>query len=106
MSKQEVEEEDEDDYMSDKFLQRENKPGLMPKIFLGRHQRKESATLNKIQKYKSQATRQQSAKVKEIENRKEKLDTALDESNKGFAMLARMGYKKGQGLGKEGWVLI
>ena len=101
-NKEEADDEDEEDYMSDKFLQGENKPGLMPKIFLGRHQRKEAAKSNNLKKKPTTATKQQSTKVKEAENRKEKLNTALDESNKGFVMLARMGFKKGQGLGKEG----
>ena len=92
--------EAEDDYMSDKFLQSEQKPGLMPKLYLDRHKRNELAASSK--KTKRTPAKQQSVKVKEHENRKVKLDQALDESNKGFAMLAKMGFKKGMGLGKEG----
>lgn len=98
----EEEEEDEDDYMSDKFLQKEHKPGLMPKLYMDRHKRKESAAPYKKTKQPQPNNKQQSVKIKEQENRKEKLDQALDESNKGFAMLAKMGFKKGMGLGKEG----
>lgn len=100
----EEEEDEEEDYMSDKFLQKEHKPGLMPKLYMDRHKRKESAAPYKNKKIKQHQTnnKQQSVKIKEQENRKEKLDQALDESNKGFAMLAKMGFKKGMGLGKEG----
>jgi len=96
------EEEDEDDYMSDKYLLNESKPGLMPKLFLDRHKRGESSTTKKKNTPKPKQDKHQSVKVKEHENRKKKLDQALDESNKGFAMLARMGFKKGMGLGKDG----
>ena len=41
-------------------------------------------------------------KEMEKEKRDEKLNTALDSSNKGFAMLAKMGFKEGSGLGKHG----
>lgn len=36
----------------------------------------------------------------EKETRNEGLQTSLDASNKGFAMLQKMGYKQGQSLGK------
>ena len=88
--------DDEDDYMSDKFLQADNKPGLMPEIFMKKYKRVENAKVRGKQK----ATK--SLKVKEAEKREEKLNTALDESNKGFALLSKMGFKKGMGLGKKG----
>ena len=69
---------------------------------MDRHKRKESAAPYKKTKQPQPNNKQQSVKIKEQENRKEKLDQALDESNKGFAMLAKMGFKKGMGLGKEG----
>ena len=96
--------EGEEDYMSDKFLQQSQAakaPGLMPKLYMDRHKRKELATKKKP----SHTQKYQSVKVKESEHRREKLDQALDESNKGFAMLSKMGFKKGMGLGKEGIVL-
>ena len=37
----------------------------------------------------------------EAEKRHEGLQTSLDQSNKGFEMLARMGYKAGESLGKS-----
>merc|ERR1719229_402870 len=38
----------------------------------------------------------------EAELRQKGLSTELDDSNKGFAMLQKMGYKKGENLGKNG----
>lgn len=37
-----------------------------------------------------------------MEHREQGLSSALDSSNKGFAMLQKMGFKQGMGLGKEG----
>ncbi|XP_028517382.1 G patch domain-containing protein 11 isoform X2 [Exaiptasia diaphana] len=41
-------------------------------------------------------------KQREQENREEGMAKALDSSNIGFALLQKMGYKQGTGLGKEG----
>lgn len=86
--------DDDEDYMSDKFLQSDHKPGLMPDMFKNKHKRVESARVKNQPKTKP-------VKQYEAEKREEKLNTALDESNKGFAMLAKMGFKKGMGLGKK-----
>lgn len=91
------EKNEDEDYMSDAFLQHENKPGLMPKLFLDRHKRIENKTNSRSIK-----VQKKSLKLQEKEKRDEKLETPLDESNKGFAMLSKMGFKKGMGLGKEG----
>jgi len=86
-------EDDEEDYMSDAFLQKESKaPGLMPKIFLNKHKRAEKAKLK---------AKTKPMKVYAAEKRNEKLNTALDESNKGYGLLMKMGYKSGMGLGKK-----
>lgn len=45
---------------------------------------------------------QKPAKVLEIERREEGLSMAIATENKGFAMLQKMGFKPGQGLGKSG----
>ena len=37
----------------------------------------------------------------EVEKRHEGLQKSIDSSNKGFAMLTKMGYKAGEGLGKS-----
>lgn len=41
-------------------------------------------------------------KLLESEKRKEGLEKPIEESNKGFAMLQKMGYKPGSGIGKKG----
>ena len=41
-------------------------------------------------------------KLSQKERLTEGLNTAIDSSNKGFAMLQKMGYKPGTSLGKEG----
>ena len=37
-------------------------------------------------------------------NREKGLQTSLTSNNKGFAMLQKMGYKPGMGIGKQGMV--
>jgi len=38
----------------------------------------------------------------ESERRKEGMEKAIDENNRGFALLQKMGYKPGRGLGRKG----
>ncbi len=45
--------------------------------------------------------KKKSKAVLEEEKRKEGLETSLDASNRGFALLAKMGYKAGESLGKD-----
>ena len=52
------EDDEEDDYMSDKFLQNEHNPGLMPKLFLDRHKRGESSLTKKKTTPKSKQEKQ------------------------------------------------
>lgn len=42
-----------------------------------------------------------STKALEVERREEGLSTAISENNKGFAMMAKLGYKPGQSLGQS-----
>lgn len=92
---------DEDDYMSDIFVCESNnvKPGL-PKIdSLSRKQKidtkhQEDNDRNKVKPMK----------VREQESRDEGMSKALDNTNIGFALLQKMGYRQGTGLGKEGMV--
>ena len=88
--------DEDDDYMSDTFLKNDTQPGLMPKIFLEKHKRQEES------RKRGRKNKTKPLKVHEVEKRNEKLNKALDESNKGFALLSKMGFKKGMGLGKEG----
>lgn len=50
--------------------------------------------------------RQKTFKEQEKESREAALQNSISADNKGFALLQKMGYKSGQGLGKEGkWLL-
>ena len=82
----------DDDYMSDKFLP-ENivdvKPGLITRYAKKRLQANEPL-------------QQKKRKVLESEARDEGMAKSIGQSNKGFALLAKMGYKEGMGLGRKG----
>lgn len=45
-------------------------------------------------------------RVLECEKRKEGLEKPLEQSNKGFALLQKMGYKPGDSIGKSGKFLL
>ena len=90
--------EDEEDYMSDKFLlgAAENAPGLVPDKIAKKYRKEvKHNELNQRNKIKPM-------RVRETEHREQGLASALDSSNKGFAMLQKMGFKHGMGLGKDG----
>ncbi|XP_070576474.1 G patch domain-containing protein 11-like [Ptychodera flava] len=88
---------DEEDYMSDSFLLKceSVRPGLVPDK-IAKQYKKENAIKEKNLKSKTKPL-----KVKEKEHLEEGLNKELSSNNKGFALLQKMGYKKGMGLGKE-----
>lgn len=47
-----------------------------------------------------------SIKIMELNFREEALNKPIEESNKGFTLLQKMGYKPGTGIGKTGIILI
>jgi len=92
---------DEEDYMSEAFLAKcvpeDVRPGLKRS-----HATKRD---HELQKKKSECdvlrkTKKSKAEL-ESEKREEGLQKSLDSSNKGFALLAKMGYKAGDSLGKS-----
>ncbi|KAG7197145.1 hypothetical protein KM043_007231 [Ampulex compressa] len=92
---------DEDDYMSDKFLQGSEKctaPSL-----LYRHADKRQFTLmkKKAEVESRMKDSRKSIQIVEQEKREEGLSSAITNTNKGFEMLMKMGYKPGQGIGKS-----
>ena len=90
--------EDEEDYMSDKFLlgTAQSAPGLVPDKIARKYKREmKHKELNERNKVKPM-------RVRESEHREQGLSSVLDSSNKGFAMLQKMGFKHGMGLGKDG----
>lgn len=46
-----------------------------------------------------------SIRLMELEKRKEGLEKPIEQDNKGFAMLQKMGYKPGSSIGKTGKVV-
>ena len=93
--------DEEDDYMSDKFLLDvpQNNPGLsslLPRRFSRQHKKAEE------HRESNERNRKKPVREREEEHREQGLSVAIDNSNVGFAMLQKMGYKRGMGLGKEG----
>ena len=93
-----ADDDDDDDYMSDRFLLgiAEKAPGLVPD--------KMAKTYKKEMKHQERNERNKvkPLRVRESEHREKGLSNALDSDNKGFAMLQKMGFKHGMGLGKDG----
>ncbi|KAJ8360049.1 hypothetical protein SKAU_G00165740 [Synaphobranchus kaupii] len=91
--------EDEDDYMSDAFLKQigEVRPG-MPMV----KRVKDALKRETLHKEKNEKNRQKTYKEQEQESREALLHNSISNENRGFAMLQKMGYKAGQGLGKDG----
>lgn len=91
--------DDEEDYMSDAFLKKiqDVKPGVtMVK-------RVKEAMKREVQREeKNIKNRQKTYKEQERESREAVLHSSISNENKGFALLQKMGYKAGQGLGKQG----
>lgn len=90
---------EENDYMSDNLLSncRDIRPGLI----------RSQSTKRKYELERKQLESNKKSYVKplkklEEERRLEGLNSALTSSNKGFALLQKMGYKPGMVIGKEG----
>ncbi|XP_029377405.1 G patch domain-containing protein 11 isoform X2 [Echeneis naucrates] len=95
--------DEEEDYMSDAFLSQiqDVKPGvnMVRRV-------KEAMKKEVQQKEKNIKNRQKTYKEQEKESREAALQSSISNENKGFALLQKMGYKAGQGLGKEGKSLV
>ena len=101
--------DEEEDYMSDAFLakcaggEKDVRPGLK----MSHATKREHEALKKKQEAELAEAKEKSKASKvartqqEEEQRKAGLDKRLDTSNKGFAMLQKMGYKEGESLGKD-----
>lgn len=98
-SKFKMSDEEEDDYMSDIFVSQSNDvtPGLPKLDRLARQGKVEAKHEEAKERNKVKPMKQ-----REQEHRDEGMAKALDSSNIGFALLQKMGYKQGTGLGKEG----
>ncbi|XP_031560976.1 G patch domain-containing protein 11-like isoform X2 [Actinia tenebrosa] len=91
--------EEEEDYMSDKYLL--EAPSSTERLPIDKRTayKIKKELQHKLSNVKNKA---KPLKEKEKEKREEGMSTALDSTNIGFALLQKMGYKKGTGLGKEG----
>ncbi|KAM7385823.1 hypothetical protein PAMP_001879 [Pampus punctatissimus] len=91
--------DEEEDYMSDAFLSKlqDVKPGVNMVRRVKEAMKKEAQ-----QKEKNIKNRQKSYKEQEKDSREAALQSSISNENKGFALLQKMGYKAGQGLGKQG----
>ncbi|XP_068424415.1 G patch domain-containing protein 11 [Clinocottus analis] len=91
--------DEEEDYMSDAFLSKiqDVKPGVSMVRRV-----KEAIKKETQQKETNVKNRQKTYKEQEQESREAALENSLCNANKGFALLQKMGYKAGQGLGKAG----
>ncbi|KAH9507291.1 G patch domain-containing protein 11 [Bulinus truncatus] len=89
---------DEDDYMSDKFLQQcsDTRPGLVPKRI------QEKFDKDKKQQEAQKQNKTVSIRKLEITQREAGLTASIPIESKGFALLQKMGYKPGMGIGKKG----
>ncbi|VDI81820.1 Hypothetical predicted protein [Mytilus galloprovincialis] len=90
--------DEEDDYMSDTFLTKctDTRPGLLSG---------NTARIHKVEKKIKESNIKNIVKPKSVvehEKREEGLQAAIKSDNKGFALLAKMGYKPGMGIGKQG----
>lgn len=63
---------------------------------------KETLRRETLHKEKNILNQQKSCKEKEKNRRDAALQNSLSSENKGFALLQKMGYTAGQGLGKDG----
>lgn len=90
--------DEEDDYMSDAILTKctDTRPGLVSA---------NAARIHKVEKKIKESNVKNIVKPKSVvehEKREEGLQAAIKSDNKGFALLAKMGYKPGMGIGKQG----
>lgn len=85
----------DDDYMSDKFIQELEKAEELNKSKLNKSKR-----LCTRKEPQQQPVQQKPKNIME-RHREEGLAKSIPSTNKGFAMLAKMGYKPGEGIGKN-----
>lgn len=95
--------EDEFDYMSDSFLAECVKDDIRPGLIHSRtKQREHNIHKNKTTTDEKNKQQNRPHRLLEAERREEGLNEAIGDSNKGFALLQKMGYKPGMAIGKSG----
>ncbi|KAE9544456.1 hypothetical protein AGLY_001635 [Aphis glycines] len=91
---------EEDDYMSDAFLNTETVKDVRPGL-LRTHEQQRLHNQMKRRKECQLINKATSSKELEEQQRQEGLEKAIDSTNKGFSLLQKMGYKPGLGIGKN-----
>ncbi|KAG6880288.1 hypothetical protein C0992_000065 [Termitomyces sp. T32_za158] len=98
---------DEDDYLSDKFLNPESSTSAQPKTYaqLRKEAEKQSRLKNEQNRVKSRRQRELEAREEGLnkslfERAKEEEDAGISSGNKALSMMKKMGFKPGQALGK------
>lgn len=102
--KEEEEENEEEDYMSDKFLcEAVSSSDADSKGSRKRHRQGHGQVCRGLgdDTFRARPQKRERRRVEE-EKREKGLSTPLTDDNKGFSMLHRMGYRPGMGLGREG----
>ncbi|GLG99271.1 G patch domain-containing protein 11 [Gryllus bimaculatus] len=95
--------DEECDYMSEKFLTDCASQDIRPGLLFNRSQKRSHEMLKKQTRTNEENKKRfRPTKHVEEERRQEGLSQALDSSNKGFALLQKMGYKPGSAIGKTG----
>nr|CAD7399733.1 unnamed protein product [Timema cristinae] len=95
--------DEEFDYMSDDFLAQcipnDVRPGLIRD-----HSLQRQAEMDKKKQQTDMKNKElfRSHRAVELERREEGLSSAISNNNKGFALMQKMGYKPGTGIGKSG----
>lgn len=92
---------DEDDYMSDKFsceTVQDTRPGLV----FSQKRKRENEIQSKKAKIDAEHRKRTNPKVNQKEQLERGLANAIPKSNIGFSLLAKMGYKEGTSLGRDG----
>jgi len=97
--------DDEPDYMSDDFLAKcipeDIRPGFKRTHKSQREYDMQKKKDEQIEQSRLAKKMRIPTKIAEIQTREEGLQKAIDSSNKGFALLKKMGYKEGESLGKS-----
>ncbi|XP_075146119.1 G patch domain-containing protein 11 [Haematobia irritans] len=89
--------DEEDDYMSDKFLNGLSDPSSLIK---NRAKKRELMVESKQKEHAKKQRMQMNSPATNNEKLQKALSKPLEPDNKGFKLLAKMGYKPGQALGK------
>eukprot|EP00040_Diaphanoeca_grandis_P014871 m.75538 g.75538 ORF g.75538 m.75538 type:complete len:284 (-) comp24797_c0_seq1:177-1028(-) len=102
-----MDDEEEDDYLSDKFLSVDSSANVPTKVDPRWEHPSWKRKAKQLEDEKANVNKRPRSKAAlvalENESRERGLATKIDtKNNKGFALMARMGYKAGSGLGKTG----